>query len=298
MEKFTLTTDSTCDLYHDFLEKNHIRCIPLAFTIEEKDGTLTTYRDDFRREEEYVAFYNRLRGGALSRTSKLNTQEVYDFFLGLAKEGKKDVIHFTISSGLASSVEIARSAAAEVRKDYPFFRVFAVDPLTATVGQGALVELAAEWRDEGKGAEETYEYILSRRQYIQHFIMADDLDYLRRGGRVSATTAVIGGMLNIKPVLTFNEVGKLEMLEKNRGVKKTFSSFLSKMDALPVDTELKRIYIVHTDNFAAAEELRKMVVEKCGIEPRVSIMGPVIGSHLGPNGVGFGYLSTKERNKI
>lgn len=298
MQKFTLTTDSTCDLYHDFLGKNGIRCIPLAFTIEEKDGTLTTYRDDFRTEEEYIAFYNRLRSGALSRTSKLNTQEVYEFFLGLAEEGATDVLHFTISSGLASSVDIARIAAAEVQERFPSFRVFAVDPLTATVGQGALVMLAAEWRDAGKGVEETYEYILSLRQYIQHFIMADDLDYLRRGGRVSGATAVIGGMLNIKPMLTFNAEGKLELLEKNRGLKKTFSSFLSKMDVLPVDMDLKRIYIVHTDNPTAAEELRQAVVAKCGIEPHVSIMGPIIGSHLGPNGIGFGYISSKERNKI
>lgn len=297
MQKFTLTTDSTCDLYHDFLIENNIPCAPLSFTIEEKNGTLTTYRDEFRSEAEYVAFYNRLRGGALSRTSKLNMQETYEFFLEQAKNGAKELLHFTISSGLASSIDIARGAAAEVTKIYPEFHALVVDPLTATVGQGALVEIAREWRDAGKGLQETYDYVMSLRPYIQHFIVADDLDYLHRGGRVSATAAMFGGMLNIKPVLTFNDVGKLEMLEKNRGMKKTFSSLISKMDLFPVDTELKRIRIVHTDNASAAEALRRLVVEKCGIEPQVSIMGPIIGSHLGPNGVGFGYLSTKERNK-
>lgn len=298
MEKFTLSTDSTCDLYLDFMRRNRIYCAPLTFTVEEKNGTMTDYLDRFETEAEYVHFYNRLRGGAYSRTSKLNYQAHYEHFLRLAERGAKDVLHFTISSGLSSTKEIARQAADDIRSLFPDFNVLVVDPLTATVGQGALVNIAMEWRDEGKTARETYDYVLSLRQYIQHFIMADDLNYLCRGGRVSGVSAAIGGLLGVKPMLTFNAEGKLEMLEKNRGLKKSLQSMIEKMDKLPVDMNLKRIYIVHTDNPAGVEQLRKMVVEKCGIEPHVSIMGPVIGSHLGPGGIGFGYLSTRKRNEV
>lgn len=296
MEKFTLSTDSTCDLYLDFMRQNRIYCAPLTFTIEGNDGKMTDYLDKFETESEYIGFYNRLRGGAYSRTTKLNYQSHYDHFLRLAERGAKDVLHFTISSGLSSTKDIARQAADDIRKLFPDFNVLVVDPLTATVGQGALVTIAGEWRDSGKTARETYDYVLSLRQYIQHFIMADDLNYLCRGGRVSGMSAAIGGLLGIKPMLTFNREGKLEMLEKNRGLKKSLQSMISKMDTLPVDMALKRIYIVHTDNPTGAERLREKVLEKCGIEPHVSVMGPVIGSHLGPGGIGFGYISTKERN--
>lgn len=298
MEKFTLSTDSTCDLYSDYMRQNRIYCAPLTFTIEEKDGTMIDYLDRFESEAEYVNFYNRLRGGAYSRTSKLNYQAHYEHFLSLAERGAKDVLHFTISSGLSSTKEIARKAADDIRALFSDFNVLVVDPLTATVGQGALVSIALEWRNEGKTARETYDYVLSLRQHIQHFIMADDLNYLCRGGRVSGVSAAIGGLLGVKPMLTFNKEGKLEMLEKNRGLKKSLQSMVAKMDKFPVDMNLKKIYIVHTDNPTGAEQLRKTVVEKCGVEPHVSIMGPVIGSHLGPGGIGFGYLSTKERNAL
>jgi DegV family protein with EDD domain len=280
------------------MRENKIYCAPLTFTIEEKDGTMTDYLDRFESEAEYVNFYNRLRGGAYSRTSKLNYQSHYEFFTGLAKAGAKDVLHFTISTGLSSTKEIAERAAADVAKLYPAFHVLVVDPLTATVGQGALVIIAKDCRDRGMGISETYDYVLSLRQYIQHFIVADDLDYLRRGGRVSGASAAIGSFLNIKPMLTFNAEGKLEMLEKNRGIKKSLRSMMEKTEKIPIDMNLKAIYIVHTDNYPAAEELRGMIVDKYGIEPHVSVMGPVIGSHLGPNGIGFGYISTQSRSEV
>ena len=296
-EQFTLTTDSTCDLYAQFLRENNIPCAPLTFTIEEKDGTLTDHLDHFEREEEYLAFYDRLRAGAFSRTSKLNYQAHYDFFIGLAQKGAKDTLHFTISSGLSSTVDIARRAAADVRKEYPDFNVLVVDPLTATVGQGALVEIALNCRNKGWDMQTTYDFIMPLRLKIQHFIVADDLNYLYRGGRVSAPSATIGSLLNVKPMITFNDAGKLEVLEKNRGMKKSIQSMLDKPLKMPIDRNFDMVYIVHTGNFEAAEELRSKFVERYGIQPHVSVMGPVIGSHLGPNGIGFGYLSENLRNK-
>ena len=207
--KFTLSTDSTCDLYHSFIVANDIKHVSLTFTVEAKDGSMEDRLDNFTEYKQYVDFYNELRAGAFSRTSMLNYESHYKHFLKMAKEGAEDVVHFTISSGLSPTKDVAAQAAEAVKKDYPKFEVYVVDPLTATIGQGALVRLALDCRNKGMGAKETYELCNSLRLHIQHFVVADDLSYLKRGGRVSAAAAVFGGMLNIKPIITFDNQGKL-----------------------------------------------------------------------------------------
>lgn len=296
MYKFTLSTDSTCDLYHDFVVKNDIKFVSLTFTME-KDGKMEDRRDNFTEYGQYVDFYNELRAGGLSRTSMLNYESHYEHFRALAAEGAEDVVHFTISSGLSPTKDVAAQAAADVKKDYPKFRVYVVDPLTATVGQGALVRIALECRNAGKTAQETYDYVNGLRLHIQHFIVADDLKYLRRGGRVSAASAAIGSMLNIKPILSFDNAGKLFVLDKVKGQKKAIAFIKAKMEKEGPD-ELGCVFIVHTDNESAAKELETYVKEKFGIQPFVQIMGPVIGSHVGPNAFALGYITKSLRNEF
>ncbi len=296
MYKFTLSTDSTCDLYHDFVVKNDIKFVSLTFTME-KDGKMEDRRDNFTEYGQYVDFYNELRAGGLSRTSMLNYESHYEHFRALAAEGAEDVVHFTISSGLSPTKDIAAQAAADVKKDYPKFRVYVVDPLTATVGQGTLVRIALECRNAGKTAQETYDYVNGLRLHIQHFIVADDLKYLRRGGRVSAASAAIGSMLNIKPILSFDNAGKLFVLDKVKGQKKAIAFIKAKMEKEGPD-ELGYVFIVHTDNEPAAKELEAYVKEKFGIQPFVQIMGPVIGSHVGPNAFALGYITKSLRNEF
>lgn len=296
MYLFTLSTDSTCDLYHDFIEENDIKFVPLTFTVE-KDGTLEDHLDNFTQYQQYVDFYNELRAGGFSRTSMLNYESHYEHFLKLAKEGAEDVVHFTISSGLSPTKDVAAKAAADVKKDFPKFNVYVVDPLTATVGQGALVRQALDCRNAGKTAQETYDYVNSLRLHLQHFVIADDLKYLRRGGRVGAASAAIGSMLNIKPVLTFDNNGKLIVLDKVKGTKKAIAYIKAKMEKEgPADPV--HVFIVHTDNEPAAKELEAYVVERFGIQPHVQIMGPVIGSHLGPNAFALGYFTKSLRNEF
>ena len=296
MYKFTLSTDSTCDLYHDFVVKNDIKFVSLTFTME-KDGKMEDRRDNFTEYGQYVDFYNELRAGGLSRTSMLNYESHYEHFRALAAEGAEDVVHFTISSGLSPTKDVAAQAAADVKKDYPKFRVYVVDPLTATVGQGTLVRIALDWRNAGKTAQETYDYVNGLRLHIQHFIVADDLKYLRRGGRVSAASAAIGSMLNIKPILSFDNAGKLFVLDKVKGQKKAIAFIKAKMEKEGPD-ELGYVFIVHTDNEPAAKELETYVKEKFGIQPFVQITGPVIGSHVGPNAFALGYITKSLRNEF
>lgn len=296
MYLFTLSTDSTCDLYHDFIEENDIKFVPLTFTVE-KNGTLEDHLDNFIQYQQYIDFYNELRAGGFSRTSMLNYESHYEHFLKLAKEGAEDVVHFTISSGLSPTKDVAAKAAADVKKDFPKFNVYVVDPLTATVGQGALVRQALDCRNAGKTAQETYDYVNSLRLHLQHFVIADDLKYLRRGGRVGAASAAIGSMLNIKPVLTFDNNGKLIVLDKVKGTKKAIAYIKAKMEKEgPADPV--HVFIVHTDNEPAAKELEAYVKERFGIQPHVQIMGPVIGSHLGPNAFALGYFTKSMRNEF
>ena len=296
MYKFTLSTDSTCDLYHDFIVENDIKFVPLTFTME-KDGKMEDHLDNFTEHSQYVDFYNQLRAGGFSRTSMLNYESHYQHFLKMAQEGAEDVVHFTISSGLSPTKTVAAKAAADVKKDYPKFEVYVVDPLTATVGQGALVRIALDWRNAGKTAQETYDYVNSLRLHIQHFVVANDLYYLKRGGRVSGVSAAVGTMLNIKPILTFDSEGKLQVIDKVKGNKKAIAFIKAKMEKEGPD-ENKYVFIVHTDNEPCAKELEEYVKERFGIQPYVSIMGPVIGSHVGPGAFALGYLSKSLRGEI
>lgn len=299
MAKFAVSTDSTCDLKRGYVQERGIWFAPLTFTME-KDGKIEEYQDNFEKEEEYVAFFEKVSAGYFPRTAKLNYDAHMQHFTALAKAGVKEVVHFMISSGLANTITITRQAAEDMRKEYPDFTVYAVDPLSATVGQGVLVELAADCRDKGMSAKETYEYLMEVRHHVQHCIIPNDLFYLKKGGRVSTLSAAFGTMLNIKPMLAFDEEGKLKVLEKCKGMKKAFSRVIDHMNAAPVaDVDGKRIaIIVHTNNEKGAQELAALIEENTGVKPRITIMGPVIGSHVGPGSVSCGWVSEKTRKEL
>ncbi|MCD8373336.1 MAG: DegV family protein [Clostridia bacterium] len=289
--KFILSTDSTCDLYADFIKEHDIAFVSLTFTIEGEDGKFTDYLDNFTEYSQYTDFYDKLRKGGLSRTSMLNYESHYNHFLKLAKAGAKDVVHFTISSGLSPTVTVAQQAGEAIKKDYPDFNLYAVDSLSATIGQGALVREALRMRDEGKTAQEAFDRVNDMKTRIQYSIIANDLNYLKRGGRVSAISAMAGSMLNIKPVLSFNKEGKLIVTNKIRGMRKAFEFTLEKMAKYPPSTENSMIFVVHTDAEDDAKTLADMIEQKFAIKPEMVIMGPVIGSHVGPDAVAVGWKS-------
>ena len=296
MSLFTVSSDSTCDIQKWEREERNVRFVPLTFTME-KDGIIEEGLDNFTEEKEYVEFYEKIEAGYFPRTSKLNYEAHVRHFTELAKSGAKDVLHFMISSGLANTIEVAEKAAADVKKLYPNFTVYAVDPLTATAGQGMLVRLAADCRDEGWTAMQTYEFLKEARQRIQHCIVPNDLFYLKKGGRVSALSAMVGTMLNIKPMLTFDKEGKLKVVEKNKGMRKSFSRILEHIAKAPMD-ERKIAVVVHTNDNEGAKELASLIEKQTGVKPLVTIMGPVIGTHVGPKSVSCGWLSVKTREEL
>ncbi len=296
MVLFDVSSDSTCDLKKSQREERNIWFVPLTFTME-KDGNIEEGLDNFSKEEEYAAFYEKVSAGYFPRTAKLNYEAHFEHFTKMAEAGVKDVLHFTISSGLANTITITRQAAEDVKAKYPDFNVYAVDPLTATIGQGMLALLAADCRDQGMTAQDTYDYIMEARNRIQHCIVPSDLFYLKKGGRVSGASAVMGTVLNIKPMLVFDPEGKLKTVEKCKGMKKAFARVIDHMKNAPMD-EKKLAIVVHTNNYKGAEELAALIEEKTGVKPLVTIMGPVIGSHVGPASVSCGWLSVKTREEL
>ena len=296
MRLFEVSTDSTCDLQKEYREKRYIWFTPLSFTME-KDGKVEEYLDDFTKEKEYIDFFEKVSAGAFPRTSKLNYERHIAHFTKIAETGAKSALHFTISSGLANTIEITRQAAEDIKKKYPDFKVYPVDPLTATAGQGMLVSLAADCRDKGWTAEKTYEYLMEIRGRIQHCIIPNDLFYLKKGGRVSAVSAAFGTILNIKPMISFTPDGKLKVVEKCKGMKKAFMQVLEHIKHAPMD-ENKLIVVVHTNNEAGAKELADLIEQKTGVKPFITIMGPVIGAHVGPGSVSCGWISVKTRAEL
>ncbi len=297
MALFDVSSDSTCDLKKAYIDERNIWFVSLSYVVE-KDGAFEDGVDNFATDEEYIAFYEKLAAGALSKTSMLNYESHYQHFLKMAEAGVKDVVHFTISSGLSPTVTVANKAAAAIKELYPEFTVYAVDPLTATVGQGVLTELACDCRDKGMTAKDTYDYIMGLRQNVQHCVIPDSLMYLKRGGRVSGLSAAVGTMLNIKPMLAFDVDGKLKTLEKCKGMKKAFSRILDHLQKAPIDEELNKVVIVHTNNEKGAAELAALVEEKTGVKPRITLMGPVIGSHVGPGSVSCCWISKATRAEL
>ncbi len=295
MQKFIVSTDSTADLYAEYVKEHDVRLAPLTFTIE-KNGVMTEYLDAFTEYSQYVDFFRQLREKATARTSMLNYESHYNHFKKMAEEGATDVLHFTISTGLASTINVARQAAADVKKEFPAFNLKPVDSLAATIGQGELVYEAVRLRDAGKTLDEAYKIVSELPLHFQYVIAANDLFYLQRGGRVSAAAAVVGSALGVKPVLSFTRDGKLSVVDKVRGMKKVISYTLEKMERLNPVEEGRVIHVVHSDAEKDAEELASAIEKRWGYRPEISIMGPVIGAHVGLGAVAVLWKTAEERN--
>ena len=294
MKLFDISTNSTCDLYANEIKDNDLFFLPLTYTLEEKDG-LKEYLDNFTSPDEYVAYYNRLREGVVSRTSMNNPAIHEEHFRKMAESGVKDAIHFTISYGLCRTVDVAREAVEVVRKDFPDFNCLCVECNTTTVGQGFLVKIAVDMRNRGKSLQETFDYVEKNKSKIQHFIIVDSLTHLMRGGRISATSAVVGTLLKVKPILVFNKEGKLQKYKQSTGLKHTIATAVKEAEKYTVNKDYPLFTVAHSDNLEMANLLSCSLKTAYKVDTEIRMIGPVIGSHLGPNAVAYIFLSNEER---
>lgn len=293
MSKFAISTDSNCDLYADEISKLNVYVGHLSYTIE-KNKKIEEFEDKFTNPQQYIDFYNNLRSGAIARTSILSLQAHIDLFTKMAEDGVKIALHIAQSAGLSPTIDNANKAIEIVKEIYPDIDFKAIESNTTTCAEGMLVKLACRLRDEGKTRDEVLDIIEQEKMHIQHFVVVDDLMYLKRGGRVSGASAAIGTLLSIKPIIEFTKQGKLEVVRKEKGMKKALKSIVAEFPKYGKSENFDCV-IVHTDNMTLALTLQNMLNEAHGISPEIRIMGPVIGAHVGPGAVAFTFLSNSVR---
>ncbi len=274
MSPYVITTDSSADLTDDYLQEHGVGMVSLSCLM---DGEVYNSENPLDPKE----LYDRIRAGAMPTTSQVNPEQAKEMFERYAKEGK-DILHLAFSSGLSGSYQSAVTAAEIVREEYPDCRIVVQDTLLAALGQGLLVCKAVEMKENGASMDEVEKWCRETAPYIASYVTVDDLNHLYRGGRVSRSSAVLGTMVGIKPIIRIDEEGKLEVFGKVRGRKKAIQTIIEELMKRIRDDE-KTVYISHGDAPEEAEYIRSVLEEKYGItDTRIGYVGPVIGAHTGP----------------
>lgn len=289
MSEFVLMTDSSADLSQEMVQELGVTVLPLSFTIQGK--VYRNYPDN--REMDLPLFYDMLRAGELATTSAVNVAEYTQAVEPILQE-KKDVLILAFSSGLSSTYQASVLAAEELREKYPDRKIYTVDTLCASLGQGLLVYLAVQEQRKGRSIEEVRDWAESTKLHLCHQFTVDDLHFLKRGGRISATTTVVGSMLQIKPVLHVDNEGRLINIGKARGRQASLKALVDKMEKTVTEEGKKTVFISHGDCRKDAVAVADMVRERFGTQDiRINYVGPVIGAHSGPGTLALFYLGTE-----
>ena len=289
MSDFVILTDSSADLGADWVERIKVQVLPLSFTINQH--TYHNYPDN--REMDPKAFYQMLRQGQVATTSAVNVAQYTDMLEPLLQAGQ-DVLILAFSSGLSTTYNSSAIAVADMAEKYPQRKIYTLDTLCASLGQGLIVYLAAQQRDQGKSIEEVRDWVEENKLHLCHQFTVDDLHFLKRGGRISATTAVVGSMLQIKPVLHVDNEGHLINIGKARGRQASLKALVDKMEKTAIDPANQVVFISHGDCLEDARTVEKMVKERLGVkEVYINYIGPVIGAHSGPGTLALFYVGSE-----
>ena len=273
--QFVLMTDTGSDLPESYYQQHDIACVRLGFTL---NGV--TYGGDDGEDLDVRKFYELLRGGAMPKTFQVTPAQAEAHLEPYVREGK-DVLVIAFSSGLSGTCESYRTAAKQLSERYPA-KVRVVDSLCASLGQGLFVDYIVKKADTGASLEETAAYAEELRAHICHFFTVDDLFHLKRGGRVSGATAVVGGILKIKPVLHVDDEGHLIAVGKAMGRKKSLAALVEKMTLLSDLGKDDPVFISHGDCAEDVDYLIGLIKNKFGTrEFFVNMIGSVIGTHSG-----------------
>jgi len=275
--------DSACDLPKAYYETNPVTLIPLRVHIDEKE-----YQDVLTIDSTEV--YAEIRQGKQPKTSQASPEQFITLFEELAKSGEEG-LYIAFSSELSGTHNTAVMIRDQVKEDYPELKLTILDSKCASLGYGLLVKEAARLKNAGESCERIIEIVRTKAQHMEHLFTVEDLDYMARGGRVSKASAVIGGLLNIKPLLHV-EGGKLVPIEKLRGRKKVMKRMIELMEERGERLNEQTIAICHGDDEEAAREMQAMIQE--AFQPKqidIQLIGSVIGAHVGPGTLGVFFLN-------
>ncbi|MCI8302123.1 MAG: DegV family protein [Oscillospiraceae bacterium] len=275
MRDYVILTDSCCDFSARMAEELELTVLPLSFTMEGRE--YFNYPDN--RDIAPAEFYSKIRSGALGTTSAINVAAFQTAMEPLVEAGR-DILCISFSSNLSTTYQSACIAAQEVQAAHPGCKILVADSRAASLGQGLLVYLAVQEKRKGRSLEELHSYVEEMRDHICHWFTVDDLNHLKRGGRVSAAAALFGTMLQMKPILHVDGEGRLIPVDKVRGRKASISALLEKMDELVEDPSV--VFISHGDCGEEAAALGDAIRRKYPVERlEINYVGPVIGNHTG-----------------
>ena len=283
MKRFEIFTDSSCDLSKEIVEQYDLKVMQLEVTIDDKPPVLN-------RDIDMKDFYSQLRAGANAKTSAV-TLGFFEENLRKCLANGQDILYLGFSSGLSVTYNNGVMMIKELQQEFPERKVYYLDTFSGSPGQGLLVYYAAIMRESGAELEEVYKEIESVKDRIHHQVTVDDLFFLKRGGRIDATTAIVGSVLKFKPIINVNKEGRLVNVGKVRGRKASLNELLNRMKSNEALEELGYVFINHSDCLEDAESLAEMVKEE--LHPTKVIIGdigPVIGAHTGPGAIALAYL--------
>ena len=272
-----IVTDSSCDLGINFIEENNIELIPLLLNL---DGE--TLKDDLGKSLGYREFYEKLRAGSMPSTSQINIYTFEEKFKELLDKGY-EILYIGLSSALSGTFNSANMARNNILEENPNAKIAVVDSISVSMGLGMLIKKACKMIEEGKMLEDIVQWIEENKNKVIHAILVDDLKHLKRGGRVSASTAAVGSILNIKPLLKLNNSGAVEASEKIKGKKKGLKRLASIVKEKAINIENEILYIMHGDVLEEAQYLKEIILQELNFKDvKVEYIGTVIGTHGGP----------------
>jgi DegV family protein with EDD domain len=284
MSNYVLSCCSTADLSKEHFEERNIKYICFHYFIDDVE-----YADDLGQSMPFDVFYDKIKNGAMTRTSQVNISEYVDFFSSFAEQGL-DVVHVCLSSGISGTINSARNAALVVKERYPERNIYVVDSLGASSGYGLLMDTAATKRDEGLSAEELAKWLEENRLKLHHWFFSTDLSCYVRGGRISKTAAIFGGLLEICPLLNMDNLGRLIPRYKIRTKKKVIKEIVNMMEKHAQDglDYSGKCYISMSACLEDARQVADLVEQrfpKLNGKVVINNIGTTIGSHTGPGTV-------------
>lgn len=289
MADYVIMTDSCCDMTSALAEELELSVLPLSLHMG--DAVYRNWLDG--REIGFQEFYAKIRSGQLATTSAVSVGEFAAEMRKILSAGK-NILCISFSSALSATYQSAAIAAADLAEEFPDRKILVVDSLCASLGQGLLVYLCAQERRKGRSLEEVHTFAEETKGKVCHWFTVDDLNHLKRGGRISAATALFGTMLSIKPVMHVDDGGHLVPVSKARGRKSSLLALVDQMEATAIDPASQTVFISHGDCEGDALFVAGEITRRFGTRDiRLNYVGPVIGNHSGPGTLALFFLGTK-----
>ena len=290
MRDYIIMTDSCCDLNQQEVDELGLTVLPLSFTIDGKTYLNTPDHADMSPEE----FFAKIAAGENSTTAAANVGQ-FDEAMRRALDAGKDILCICFSGALSTTYQSACIAAETVLAKHPEGRIRVIDSLSASLGQGLLMYLTAHKKlEENLTLDQLGDWVEENKLHVCHWFTVDDLNYLKKGGRVSAATALVGTMLSIKPIMHTSDEGKLTVVGKARGRKSSLNTLVDTVGRLGINLQDQVMFICQADCQAEAETVAAQLKQRYGVkEVYINYIGPVIGSHTGPNTMGLFFVGTE-----